>query len=178
MSRETQETRSKLLGELAQELRQFNGLSASFFRAAAARMGVTVTDMQVIEILASTGPMTAGQLADLTGLTTGAITGMLNRLEEAGLILRERDPEDGRRVIVRLSPDKDQMRGIGPISISSGRPGRNWPRTTTMSSSPSCWTFSNAAMRWRERRLPCYKQRHRTRRASSPSRCGRRRAVG
>jgi DNA-binding MarR family transcriptional regulator len=115
MSRGLQETRAALLGELAQELRQLNGLSASFFRAAAARIGVTVTDMQVIENLASTGPMTAGQLADLTGLTTGAITGMLNRLEEAGLVRRERDPEDARRVIVRLSPDTDQMRGVGPI---------------------------------------------------------------
>src|SRR6516162_9932263 len=76
---------------------------------------MTVTDMQVIDLLESTGPMTAGQLADLTGLTTGAITGMLNRLEEAGLVRRERDPEDGRKVIVRINPDSDQMRGIGAI---------------------------------------------------------------
>lgn len=115
MSSGSQETRAELLGELARELRQLNAFSASFFRAAAARLGVTVTDMQVIESLASSGPMTAGQLADLTGLTTGAITGMLNRLEEAGLVRRERDPEDGRRVIVQLSADSDQMRGIGPI---------------------------------------------------------------
>jgi DNA-binding MarR family transcriptional regulator len=117
----SQETRAEVLEALARELRQFNGLSASFFRAAAARIGVTVTDMQVIESLASTGPMTAGQLADLTGLTTGAITGMLNRLEEAGLVRRERDPEDGRRVIVRLSPDTGQMRGIGPLFDSIGK---------------------------------------------------------
>ena len=105
----------ELLGALAQELTQLNGLSASFFRAAAARIGVTVTDMQVIESLSSAGPLTAGQLAELTGLTTGAITGMLNRLEEAGLVRRERDPEDGRKVIVRLTPDSDQIRGIGAI---------------------------------------------------------------
>ena len=121
MSSGSHETRAEVLGALARELRQFNGLSASFFRAAAARIGVTVTDMQVIESLASTGPMTAGQLADLTGLTTGAITGMLNRLEEAGLVRRERDPEDGRRVIVRLSPDRDQIRGIGPLFDSIGK---------------------------------------------------------
>ena len=63
----------------------FMGLGASFFRAAAARIGMTVTDLQVMDLLESAGPMTAGQLADLTGLTTGAITGMLNRLEESGL---------------------------------------------------------------------------------------------
>ncbi len=114
MSSGSQEKRAEVLGELAQELRQFTGLGASFFRTAAARIGMTVTDMQVIDILESTGPTTAGQLADLTGLTTGAITGMLNRLEEAGLVRRERDPNDGRRVIVRLAPGKDEMHEIGP----------------------------------------------------------------
>ena len=121
MSSGSQEKRAQLLGELAQEMRQLNGLSASFVRAAAARIGVTVTDMQVIESLMSTGSMTAGQLAELTGLTTGAITGMLNRLEEAGLVRRERDPEDARRVIVQLSPDTDQIRGLGSIFDSIGK---------------------------------------------------------
>ncbi len=81
---------------------------------------MTVTDMQVIDLLESTGPMTAGQLADLTGLTTGAITGMLNRLEEAGLVRRERDPADGRRVIVRLAPGQDDRRAIGLLFASLG----------------------------------------------------------
>ena len=121
LSSGSQEKRTAILGELAQEFRQFNGLGASFFRAAAARIGMTVTDMQVIDILDSIGPSTAGQLADLTGLTTGAITGMLNRLEEAGLVRRERDPNDGRRVIVRLTPGKDKMREIGPIFDSLGK---------------------------------------------------------
>jgi DNA-binding MarR family transcriptional regulator len=81
----------------------------------AARLEVTVTDMQVIESLASSGPATAGQLAELTGLTTGAITGMINRLEEARLVQRERDPEDGRRVIVRLTVDAEQLERIAPV---------------------------------------------------------------
>ncbi len=115
LSSGSQEKRTEVSGELARELRQFTGLGASFFRAAAARIGITVTDMQVIDVLNLTGPMTAGQLADLTGLTTGAITGMLNRLEEAGLVRRERDPSDGRRVIVRLVPDKDEMQKIDSI---------------------------------------------------------------
>lgn len=121
MPSDSQNSRAALLAELAHELQQYNGLSASFFRAAAARIGVTVTDMQVIESLASSGPMSAGQLAELTGLTTGAITGMLNRLEEAGLVRRERDPEDGRRVIVQLATDTDRIRGIGPIFEMIGK---------------------------------------------------------
>jgi DNA-binding MarR family transcriptional regulator len=115
LSRDTQEKRAELLRELARELRQLNAFGASFFRAAAARIGMTVTDLQVIDILDSAGPATAGQLAELTGLTTGAITGMLNRLEEAGLVHRERDPEDGRRVIVRLAPGTDTLREINAL---------------------------------------------------------------
>src|SRR6185312_3266736 len=103
-SEDSQETREKALAELAREFRRLNANGASFFRAAAARTGMTVTDLQVIDILNSGNLLTAGQLADLTGLTTGAITGMLNRLEAAGLVRRERDPSDGRRVIVRPAP--------------------------------------------------------------------------
>jgi DNA-binding MarR family transcriptional regulator len=119
MSRGSQKQRAELLKELARELRQFNGLSASYFRAAA-RSGMTATDMQIIDMLDGAGPMTAGQLADLTGLTTGAITGMLNRLEEAGVVRRERDPEDGRRVIVQLVPDKANAEASDPGSDSMG----------------------------------------------------------
>lgn len=109
------------LAELARELRQFHGLGASFFRAAAARIGMPVTDLQVIEILDFTGPTTAGRLAELTGLTTGAITGMLNRLEEAGLVRRERDPNDGRRVIVQLQRGKDETHEINTIFDAFGK---------------------------------------------------------
>src|SRR6266536_6052904 len=71
-----------------------------------------------MDILVSTGASTAGQLADLTGLTTGAITGMLNRLEKAGLVRRERDPNDGRRVIVRLTTGSDGKQEFSPLFAS------------------------------------------------------------
>jgi DNA-binding MarR family transcriptional regulator len=119
MSRDSAEKRTELLAELAQELRRFTALSSTFYRTAAGRAGMTVTDIQVIDALDLSGPTTAGQLADLTGLTTGAITGMLNRLEEAGLVRRERDPGDGRRVIVRLAPGKDEINTVGSIFDSS-----------------------------------------------------------
>jgi DNA-binding MarR family transcriptional regulator len=121
MSSGSEVKRAEILGELAREFRQFNGLGASFFRAAAARVGMTVTDMQVIDLLDNSGAMSAGQLADLTGLTTGAITGMLNRLEEAGLVRRERDPEDGRRVIVQLERGKDKTHEINSIFDTAGQ---------------------------------------------------------
>ena len=121
MSSGSQEKHAEARGELARELRQFTGLGASFFRAAAAQIGMAVTDMQVMDILDLTGPSTAGQLADLTGLTTGAITRILDRLEEPGFIHRERDPNDGRKVIVQLEKSKDEMHRVRSILDSVGK---------------------------------------------------------
>src|SRR5438067_6475245 len=116
----SQNKQTEVLGELARELRQCSGLGASFFRAAAARTSMTDTDMQVLDLLESTGEASAGQLADLMGLTTGTFTGILNRLEKAGLVHRERDPNDGRRVIVRRASGKDEMHAVSSIFASRG----------------------------------------------------------
>lgn len=115
MSSGSEESRARSLADLARALRELNRLGVSLYKAAAARLGLTDTDVQVLDILQSGGPATAGQLAELTGLTTGAITGMLNRLEQAGLVRRERDPEDGRRIIVRLVPEQEKLRELGAL---------------------------------------------------------------
>ena len=59
--------------------------------------------------------MTAGELADLTGLTTGAVTGIIDRLEEAGFARREKDPDDRRRVIVRIAMKPEVERRVGEL---------------------------------------------------------------
>src|SRR5215469_14035753 len=111
----SQKKQTELLGELVRELRQCYGLGASFFRAAAARIEMADTDMQVLDILESTGEASAGTLADLMGLSTGTFTGILNRLEKAGFVQRERDKSDGRRVIVRLATGSDGRHEIGAL---------------------------------------------------------------
>lgn len=108
-------------GELVRELRQCYGLGASFFRAAAARIEMTDTDVHVLDILERTGEASAGQLADLMGLTTGTCTGILNRLEKAGQIHRDRDPNDGRRVIVRLATESEGRHVIGSLFAALGQ---------------------------------------------------------
>ena len=113
--------RQRLLGELRREVRRFGGLGATFFRAAAGRVGLNATDLQVIDILANAGPTAAGRLAELTGLTTGATAQMLGRLEKDGLVRREKDPDDGRRVLVRLAPGWDTTGQIGPAFDAAGR---------------------------------------------------------
>jgi DNA-binding MarR family transcriptional regulator len=115
LSSDSSERREDLLGAFVREVRQFNGLGASFFRAAAGQIGMNVTDLQVVDILDVTGQATAGRLAELTGLTTGAITQILDRLEKDGFVRRERDPEDGRRVIVRLTPSEEAGKKIAPV---------------------------------------------------------------
>ncbi len=120
MSSGSQEKHAEIRGELAREIRQFTSLGTSFFRTAATQIGLAVTDVQVMDILESTGPTTAGQLAELTGLTTGAITRILDRLAKADLVYRERDPNDGRKVIVRLAKGKNEMHHVRSILDSVG----------------------------------------------------------
>jgi DNA-binding MarR family transcriptional regulator len=117
----SQNKQTEVPGDLVRELRQCYGLGASFFRAAAARIEMTDTDMQVIDILESMGEAAAGQLANLMGLTTGTFTAILNRLEKAGLVRRERDPNDGRRVIVRLAEGADGGQKMGSLFASLGK---------------------------------------------------------
>jgi DNA-binding MarR family transcriptional regulator len=82
-----------------------------FHAAVADRLGINVTDVKCFSLVQQRGPMTAGELAEQTGLTTGAITGIVDRLEKAGLVQRVRDLTDRRRVIleVRLTPAQEQM---------------------------------------------------------------------
>jgi len=121
LSSTSSDSHEKLIAEFLREIRQLNSLGAFYFRAAAAQLGMNATDLQVIDILEITGPATAGQLAELAGLTTGAITGMIDRLEKGGLVRRESDPSDGRRVLVRLSPSETAMQSIAPLFDSIGQ---------------------------------------------------------
>jgi len=120
LSSDSQNKHAEALEKLMRELRQFNGLGASFFRVAAAQTGMAVTDIQVMDLLDVIGSSTAGQLAEFTGLTTGAITRILDRLEKAELVRRERDPNDGRKVIVRLARDTEDMHKMRSILSSVG----------------------------------------------------------
>src|SRR6185436_997645 len=90
------------IGELG---REESARSVMFLQAVAGRLGLSATELKCLDLALRAGPgepLTAGRLAVLTGLTTGAVTGVVDRLEEGGFVRRERDPGDRRRVIVRL----------------------------------------------------------------------------
>jgi len=91
--------------------------------AAAASMGINRTDHRCIDILDRSGPMTAGDLATASGLTTGAITVVLDRLERSGYARRVRDTEDRRRVLVELTAKtrREIERIYGPLAESYAR---------------------------------------------------------
>ena len=71
-----------------------------FSEQMASQLGVSTTDLECLNLVAAGGDVTAGTLATGTGLTTGAITGAIDRLERAGLVERRRDDVDRRKVIV------------------------------------------------------------------------------
>ena len=93
-----------LVQALNRVARELSGLGVLFAEAVAHRLGVGRTDLECIDIIAQRGSATAGDLAKATGLTTGAVTGVIDRLEEAGFARRERDPDDRRKVHVRILP--------------------------------------------------------------------------
>ena len=76
----------------------------------AQRVGLGASDSQLISLLNLHGPLTPGRLAEYTGLTTGTVTGVIDRLERAGFVRRERDAADRRKVLV--TPVPEAMAGL------------------------------------------------------------------
>ncbi len=104
--------RAELLRELELANRRSNVEGLSYLQAVAERSGMNLTDLQCMNILALTGPIPAGRLGEEMGLTTGAITGVVNRLEKSGHVRRERDPSDARRVVVHPVSETLEQAGV------------------------------------------------------------------
>jgi DNA-binding MarR family transcriptional regulator len=77
-----------------------------FNHQVAQRVGLGASDAQFMHLLQLHGPLTPGRLAELSGLTTGTVTGVLDRLEATGFVRRERDESDRRKVIVKLNEER------------------------------------------------------------------------
>lgn len=91
---------------LAYQLRHFIAGVILYNQRVAEQLGMHPTDMQCLHLLELMGPLTPGKLAECTGLTTGGITVVLDRLEKAGYARRERNPSDRRSVLIHLNPAK------------------------------------------------------------------------
>jgi len=100
-------------------LRRVN-LQGSFFgQSVAIRFGLSESDIETLEALMDVGSSTAGRLSELTGLTSGAVTRVIDRLEQSGYVRRVPDPADRRRVIVEVVPEK-----VAAVQSTLGRIGQ------------------------------------------------------
>ena len=108
--------RADLEVAFATAMRRTGALMQLMGQAAADRIGINATDLNCLNILSFSGHMTAGELARATGLTTASITGVIDRLEEAGFVSRERDPHDRRRVVVTITLDR-AMRDVASVFL-------------------------------------------------------------
>jgi DNA-binding MarR family transcriptional regulator len=97
-------SRSELAQQLRAEIMGYLGAASEFNEGLAKKLKLSRTDTRCLELIGRLGPLTAGRLADESGLTTGAVTFILDRLEEAGMVTRRRDTEDRRRVGVEMVP--------------------------------------------------------------------------
>jgi DNA-binding MarR family transcriptional regulator len=100
------ENRAALHAELTGLIRQFIAGTILYNQKVAESTGLHLTDMQCLNLLDMLGAVTPGRLAECTGLTTGGVTVLLDRLEKAGFVKREPNPKDRRSVLVRVNPKK------------------------------------------------------------------------
>ncbi|MFC4946149.1 MarR family winged helix-turn-helix transcriptional regulator [Pseudonocardia sp. GCM10023141] len=94
----------ELRGRVGAEVVRFIASVVLHNQAVAQRIGLGASDSQFLSLLGQHGPLTPGRLAELTGLTSGSVTGVIDRLERAGYARRERDAGDRRKVLVVLVP--------------------------------------------------------------------------
>lgn len=100
----SRETKRALTDELIGLARAHEAANDAFDEVAREKLGINRTDLRCLNIVENEGPMTAGRLAALSGLTTAAVTAVLDRLERAGYARRVRDSEDRRQVLVEVTP--------------------------------------------------------------------------
>jgi DNA-binding MarR family transcriptional regulator len=114
-----QSDRAARLAAVLREVRRMTAQSVLISQAVSGRFGLSSSDLECLDLALLSGGATAGEFAKVTGLTTGAITGVIDRLERAGYVRREKDPADRRKVIVRARPA--MTRRIAPLYDSLQR---------------------------------------------------------
>jgi len=115
--------KESLIDEVAGEIRRRQAAADALEHAACDRLGINRTDARCVEIIDRHGGITAGQLAEESGLTTGSVTAMLDRMARDGYVRRVRDDRDRRRVTVELT---ERMKGLNaeiyePVGLEGRR---------------------------------------------------------
>lgn len=107
--------REEFIEAISDKFREMSTETIMFHQAVADELGLHITDHKCLDFIHRSGAMPAGRLAELTGLTTGAVTGIIDRLEKAGYVRRVDDPTDRRRTIVEPTRNKKLEKKIEVI---------------------------------------------------------------
>jgi DNA-binding MarR family transcriptional regulator len=107
--------RKETIQNIVDKFREMSTDAVMFHQALADELGLYITDHKCMDIIHRFGAMPAGRLGEMTGLTTGAITGMIDRLEKAGYVRRTNDPKDRRKTIVEPVRNRKLERKIEMI---------------------------------------------------------------
>jgi DNA-binding MarR family transcriptional regulator len=117
-------SREELAGEIQQRMIRFIAEVVLYNHAVSAKVGLGASDSQFMTLLQTYGPLTPRQLAEHTGLTSGTVTGVIDRLESHGFVTRKADPGDRRKVVVTPSLDAIQEKLV-PLYAEQGEHMRN-----------------------------------------------------
>ena len=98
------ERRAALQADLEQAVRLFIAGSSLYSQRVAEKLGLHPTDLQFLNVLELLGPLTPKVLGRYSGLSSGGVTVVVDRLEKAGYVRRRPNPKDGRSVVVDFSP--------------------------------------------------------------------------
>jgi DNA-binding MarR family transcriptional regulator len=98
--------RETALDAIVRALRKIDFHGEVLGQTVAVRLGLSESDIRALEHLVDADPVTAGRLAEVLNLSTGAVTRVLDRLEQAGYVRRTTDAADRRRVVVEVVPDR------------------------------------------------------------------------
>ncbi|TGK06748.1 MarR family transcriptional regulator [Leptospira semungkisensis] len=114
-------TKAELLESILNESRNLGTVSILFHQTVADRLGLHITDHKCVDLLFTNGPQTAGEIAKTMGLSTGAVTSLIDRLEKKGLVERKNDPNDRRKVRIFLTQDMNLLEKVGVLFEGLGR---------------------------------------------------------
>ncbi len=114
-------SRNVLMKEVNEAVQRNGTLTVLHTNAIASKVGLSATEFEAMDIISRYQPMTAGRLSKYCGLTTGAITGLVDRLSRAGTAKRVRDPEDRRRVLIVPVENEEKNKRVRELYRSVGK---------------------------------------------------------